>query len=97
MIAVCVHAGVTPARFWRLTPADLVAYLRAHSEREARAAEHVRAHAYMVSRMVWAKELPDFDDFVLGDRKRDVLTDMQRAERDAAAFDAWLRVVAKGN
>lgn len=50
----------------------------------------MRAHAYIVSRLVWVTDPPPFDEFVLGRKAESYLTDAERTQRDAAAFDAWL-------
>ena len=85
-----MQAGIRPAEFWDLTPDELQLHLDALGERLEREERTMRAHAYIVSRLVWATDPPPFEEFVLGERPDAYLTPEERTERDVGLWDAWL-------
>ena len=73
-------------------------YLEAHAEREERIQQTMRAHAYLVSGMVWAfaspeakSALPSFEQFVFAGKQKQKPADPAAATASSvAAWDAYL-------
>lgn len=85
-----MQAGIRPAEFWDLTPDELQLHLDALGERLEREQRTMRAHAYIVSRLVWATDPPLFEEFVLGEQPDVYLTPEERTEQDVRLWDGWL-------